>query len=111
MSGMALQSLVEALETSPAKPAGHASGAPSERHELLEQFHGPQAVYSQEELIHERFEARWSEHRMPCRVYEDESLTYGELNARANQLAHYLPTREWARISSWASAWSAAWRW
>jgi len=89
---MALQSLVEALETSPAKPARSLPVVPpSERHELLEQFHRPQAVYSQEELIHERFEAQVE--RAPnavAVVYEDESLTYGELNARANQVAHYL---------------------
>nr|MBA2526698.1 amino acid adenylation domain-containing protein [Pyrinomonadaceae bacterium] len=44
-----------------------------------------------EPLIHQRFEV--AAHRFPAAValtFENEQLTYGELNRRANQLAHYL---------------------
>ena len=38
-------------------------------------------------------------------------LSYGELNRRANQLAHYLGGWEWGRSRAWRFAWSARWRW
>ena len=44
-------------------------------------------------------------------VYEEQSLTYAELNGRANQLARYLRERGVGRISWWGSVSSAVWRW
>ena len=40
-------------------------------------------------------------------VFEDKSLSYAELNRRANQLAHYLNAWASSRMSAWPSAWSA----
>ena len=44
-------------------------------------------------------------------VFGDETLSYAELNARANRLAHICARSAWARRRGWGSAWSAAWRW
>jgi amino acid adenylation domain-containing protein len=48
-------------------------------------------VYPQPPCIHQIFEEQVERTPdAPALVFEDESLTYRELNARANQLAHYL---------------------
>ena len=62
-----------------------------EKRQVLEGFNATHAPYSREKLIHELFEEQVE--RSPqasAVVYEDRSLTYSELNARANQLAAYL---------------------
>ena len=88
----ALRSLVEALEEAPQTPALSLSILPeSERHQVIELFNATQVKYPQEKLIHELFEEQVQ--RTPqavAVVYEGQSLTYAELNARANQLARYL---------------------
>ena len=48
-------------------------------------------AHSDNRLVHQWFEARVAAHpNATAVVYEDHSLTYGELNAKANQVAHYL---------------------
>jgi non-ribosomal peptide synthetase component F len=62
-----------------------------ERLQLTEGFNATRAAYPDEALIHELFEAQ--ARKAPdavAVVYEDDSLTYGELDARANRLAHHL---------------------
>jgi amino acid adenylation domain-containing protein/FkbM family methyltransferase len=62
-----------------------------ERQQLLVDFNRTEADYSEEKLLHKLFEAQTE--RTPARVaveFEGESLTYEELNARANRVAHYL---------------------
>ncbi|MHC5819627.1 MAG: non-ribosomal peptide synthetase, partial [Nostoc sp.] len=62
-----------------------------ERRQLLVDWNYTQAEYPQEQSIHQLFEAQVE--RSPdsiAVVFEDQHLTYCELNARANQLAHYL---------------------
>ncbi|MEM5292716.1 AMP-binding protein, partial [Paraburkholderia sabiae] len=62
-----------------------------ERRYLLEELNRTEAVYPSERCIHELFEAQVR--RSPeavALVHENERLSYGELNARANQLAHHL---------------------
>src|SRR6202023_3797994 len=57
----------------------------------LELFNATQTDYPQEKLVHELFEEQVQ--RTPqavAVVYEGQSLTYAELNGRANQLARYL---------------------
>ena len=91
----ALQSLVEALEQVPQTPALSLSILPeSERRQVLELFNATEIAYPQKTLIHELFEEQVE--RTPDTVaviYEQVSLRYAELNAKANQLARYLRER------------------
>jgi amino acid adenylation domain-containing protein len=64
---------------------------PAERRMLVEEWNATDARFPADVCIHELFEAQAE--RAPHAVavtYGDRSLTYGELNARSNQLAHYL---------------------
>jgi amino acid adenylation domain-containing protein len=66
----------------------------AERALVLEEWNRIEAEYPADRCIHERFEAQAA--RTPDGVavtYEGDSLTYAELNGRANQLAHYLRRR------------------
>src|SRR6185312_1231445 len=89
-----VQSLVEALESAPDTPALLLRVLPEdERRQVLEGFN-PQAQYRQEKLLQELFEEQVQRTPQALAVtYEGESLTYGELNTRANQLARYLRER------------------
>ncbi|MGH7411794.1 MAG: amino acid adenylation domain-containing protein, partial [Candidatus Methylomirabilis sp.] len=63
----------------------------AERHQMLVDWNDTEADYPKDECIHEFFEAQVE--RTPDAigiVMGDEQLTYRELNARANQLAHFL---------------------
>jgi amino acid adenylation domain-containing protein len=64
----------------------------TEQHQLLVEWNNTQTNYIQNKCcIHELFEAQVE--RSPdaiAVIFEDEQLTYEELNHRANQLAHYL---------------------
>ncbi|MEH2042437.1 amino acid adenylation domain-containing protein [Nostoc sp.] len=65
----------------------------AEQHTLLVKWNDTTTNYSEDKCIHELFEAQVE--RTPdavAVVFEEEQLTYCELNARANQLAHYLRT-------------------
>ena len=62
-----------------------------ERERVIREFNATEAAYPKEALIHELFEQQVE--RTPQAVavrYEDEQLTYAQLNATANQLAHRL---------------------
>ena len=64
---------------------------PEERRQQLVEWNAIEAEYPQDRCIHELFEEQVE--RTPdavAVVFEDQRLTYRELNARANQLAHYL---------------------
>ncbi|ASC71036.1 Non-ribosomal peptide synthetase [Halomicronema hongdechloris C2206] len=62
-----------------------------ELHQLLVGWNHTEVTYPQQQCIHELFEAQVE--RTPeavALVFEQQHLTYDELNRRANQLAHYL---------------------
>lgn len=62
-----------------------------EKQQLLIEFNHTQTAYPKDKFIHHLFEAQVE--RTPNNiavVFENQKLTYAELNARANQLAHYL---------------------
>ena len=62
-----------------------------ERHKILVEWNDTEAEYPKDKCIHQLFEEQVE--RTPdyvAVVFEDQKLTYRELNARANQLAHYL---------------------
>jgi amino acid adenylation domain-containing protein/non-ribosomal peptide synthase protein (TIGR01720 family) len=78
-----------------ADPEQHISALPlltdAELHQLLVEWNATQVEYPQEQCIHELFEAQVEKNpEAVALVFEDQELTYRELNARANQLAHYL---------------------
>ncbi|MEH2296108.1 amino acid adenylation domain-containing protein [Nostoc sp.] len=63
----------------------------TQQHQLLVEWNNTEVDYLGEYCIHELFEAQVE--RSPnaiAIVFEDEQLTYRELNHRANQLGHYL---------------------
>ncbi|MBD2483966.1 amino acid adenylation domain-containing protein [Planktothrix sp. FACHB-1365] len=63
----------------------------AERHKILHEWNNTTTEYPRDKCIHQLFEEQVE--RTPdavAVVFEGEQLTYRELNARANQLAHYL---------------------
>jgi len=88
----ALEQLVEALENAPATSLHNLDVLPAqERHRLLVQWNATQADYPSDKCIQHLFEAQVA--RAPeavAVVDEDNHLTYGALNTRANRLAHRL---------------------
>ncbi|MGF6482694.1 amino acid adenylation domain-containing protein [Paraburkholderia sp. JPY419] len=88
----ALEHLAGLLERSPHTPVRELEILPAaERRYLLEELNRTEAAYPSERCIHELFEAQVR--RAPeavALVHENERLSYGELNARANRLAHHL---------------------
>jgi amino acid adenylation domain-containing protein len=88
----AVQGLIEALQSEPQRLLLRVSILPpAERQLVFEQFNATRVEYPREHLIHELFEAQV--HRTPqamAVVYEGQSLSYEQLNARSNQVAHYL---------------------
>ncbi|HEU4560668.1 MAG TPA: amino acid adenylation domain-containing protein [Longimicrobium sp.] len=63
----------------------------AERRRVVEEFNDRRAEYPREALVHEQFEIQVE--RTPgaaALVFEDQTLSYAELNARANRLAHHL---------------------
>jgi amino acid adenylation domain-containing protein len=66
-----------------------------ERLQIIEQFNATQAPYPQDKLIQELFEEQVA--RTPdatALVFERNSLSYAELNAKANQLARFLREKD-----------------
>jgi len=65
--------------------------SPAERQQLLVDWNNTKTDYPQDQCIHQLFEAQVE--RTPdaiAVIFENQKLTYSELNSRANQLAHYL---------------------
>ncbi|MCW1414172.1 condensation domain-containing protein, partial [Rhizobium sp. 1AS11] len=88
----ALEQLAEALEHAPDTPVRELDILPAtERTYLLEELNRTAAPYPSERCIHELFEAQVRQApEAVAVVHEDERVSYGELNARANRLAHHL---------------------
>jgi amino acid adenylation domain-containing protein len=83
------------LEEAAANPERRVSELPlltaEERHQLLTEWNCTEADLPDRDCIHRLFEAQVE--RTPeaiALIYEDEKVTYCELNRRANQLAHHL---------------------
>jgi amino acid adenylation domain-containing protein len=64
---------------------------PGERHTILQCWNETEADYQADKCIHELFEAQAEKTPDAVAVeFEGRRLSYGELNARANRLAHHL---------------------
>ena len=65
----------------------------AENHQLLIEWNDTKADYPEDKMIHQLFEEQVKQNPDSIAVvYEDEELTYQQLNERANQLAHHLRT-------------------
>ncbi|HEX2092010.1 MAG TPA: condensation domain-containing protein, partial [Longimicrobiaceae bacterium] len=91
----ALEGLVEALEGAPRRPVESVEVLDeAERARLVEEWNATAAPYPADRCVHELFEAQ--ARRAPeavAVVQDDRTVSYAELNARANRLAHHLGAR------------------
>ncbi|WP_161795328.1 non-ribosomal peptide synthetase, partial [Xanthomonas sp. GPE 39] len=63
----------------------------AERHQVLTQWNATKADYPRDACVHALFEAQVARDPSAIAIVQNNvTLTYGELNARSNQLAHYL---------------------
>ena len=89
-----LQTLLEGMTANPERKLSELPLlSAAERQQLLVQWKDTQADYPKNSSIHELFAAQTE--RTPdavAAICENEQLTYRELNAKANQIAHYLQT-------------------
>ncbi|MGY3698971.1 non-ribosomal peptide synthetase component F/aryl carrier-like protein [Bradyrhizobium sp. USDA 3240] len=87
-----LEQLADALEQAPDRPVRELDILPAaERSYLLEELNRTAAAYPSQRCIHELFEQQVQKAPEAVAVVcADERLSYGELNARANRLAHHL---------------------
>ncbi|WP_240000918.1 non-ribosomal peptide synthetase, partial [Photorhabdus sp. S10-54] len=88
----ALESLAEALEHTPDRPVRTLDILPeAERTLLLKTWNATEAPYPEALCLHQLFEQQAA--KTPAAtalVYEDQTLSYAELNVRANRLARQL---------------------
>jgi amino acid adenylation domain-containing protein len=88
----ALEQVVQALEQAPLVPARRIEVLDdAERHQMLVEWNATERAYALDRCIHELFEDQVE--RTPdatALVHEDRSLSYRQLNARANRLARHL---------------------
>jgi non-ribosomal peptide synthetase component F len=63
----------------------------AERHQILVEWNDNKADFPQDKCIHQLFEEQVAKSpEAVAVVFEDQQLTYAQLNAKANQLAHHL---------------------
>ncbi|MDP9050377.1 MAG: amino acid adenylation domain-containing protein, partial [Acidobacteriota bacterium] len=89
---VALEGLVEALETEPGRAVRSIEVLPElERQQVLYEWNQTAVEYPLDKCVHELFEEQAAQTPAAVAVvYGEASLSYGELNRRANQLARYL---------------------
>lgn len=85
------------LEAIVANPAQRISELPlltdDERHQLIVEWNDTQTDYPKDSCLHHLFEQHVKQQPdAVAMLYENEQISYGQLNQRANQLAHYLRT-------------------
>ncbi len=87
-----LQRLIEVVVANPAQRVGDLTLLSAfERQQLLTEWNSTATKYPRQHCVHELFEAQAAQApEATALVFEDRSVSYGELNERANQLAHRL---------------------
>ncbi|HEV2149307.1 MAG TPA: amino acid adenylation domain-containing protein, partial [Longimicrobiaceae bacterium] len=87
-----LRRVLEEMAAGPERPVAGLEMLPqAERRQVVEAWNATDAEHPRNACVHELFERRVE--RAPdaaALVFGDETLTYAELNRRANRLAHYL---------------------
>ncbi|KAB8334018.1 AMP-binding protein, partial [Scytonema tolypothrichoides VB-61278] len=86
------QSIVEAVVANPHQKVSELPLlSAAERHQILVEWNNTETDYPKQKCLHELFEEQVQKTPNAIAVvFEDERLTYSELNTKANQLAHYL---------------------
>jgi len=87
-----MQTLLESIVENPALPLSKLNLlSPQERHQILVEWNATDLEYPADRFAHELIaaQAQITPHAVAA-VFEDQQLTYRELDERANQLAHYL---------------------
>jgi amino acid adenylation domain-containing protein len=86
------QTILEALFNHPEIAIGQAEILSArERNQLLVEWNQTATTYPEQQCFHQMFEAQVERNpEAPAVIYEDQKISYRELNKRANQLAHYL---------------------
>ena len=92
MTVQVLEGLVSALESHPESAVSDIEVLPApERDHVISGLNATSVSYPSDLCIHELFEAQASGNGDAVAVvFEDTTVSYGELNGRANRLAHYL---------------------
>jgi amino acid adenylation domain-containing protein len=89
------QHFEELLRSIAADPGGNIFTLPlltaAEQHQLLREWNDTAAAYPREQCIHDLFEEQVGRTpNAPGVTWAETTISYADLNARANQLAHYL---------------------
>ncbi|HLK54917.1 MAG TPA: amino acid adenylation domain-containing protein [Chthonomonadaceae bacterium] len=86
------QNLLQSIVTEPQLPVSRLNLlSETERHQLLVEYNTPQIYFQPELCLHQLIQHQVAQTPEAIAVtFEDQHLTYQQLNARANQLAHYL---------------------
>ena len=92
MMHIALMQVMEALVSTPEKSMAQLDVLPpSERQKLLVEWNATAAEYPKDKCIHQLFEEQVErDPEATAVVYADRSLSYADLNSRANRLARHL---------------------
>uniref|UniRef100_UPI0036DBE101 non-ribosomal peptide synthetase n=1 Tax=Photorhabdus sp. RM322S TaxID=3342825 RepID=UPI0036DBE101 len=87
-----LYAVLQAMVVNPQQPIGEIDIlAPAERKLLLETWNTTESVYPEALCIHQLFEQQVEKTpQTTALVYQEQALSYAELNTRANRLAHQL---------------------
>ncbi|PPB80692.1 non-ribosomal peptide synthetase, partial [Mycetohabitans endofungorum] len=87
-----LQTMLRAMVAHPQQPVATLELlSPAERQLLLQTWNATQQAYPKHRCVHQLFEAQVERTpEAPALVYEDQTLSYAQLNARANRLAYQL---------------------
>ncbi|MBA2674297.1 non-ribosomal peptide synthetase, partial [Ramlibacter sp.] len=88
---LALRQLADALEQAPKRPLGAIGLLPESELALLRQWNDTAFAYPEDKALQQRFEEQVAADPQAVALhFEGTELRYGELNAKANQLAHHL---------------------
>src|SRR5262249_13821772 len=92
MMRTALERLVEALEIDSRQMARSLDILPEEeKRQVILEWNASRAAYPREKCIHQLFQAQAElTPEAVAVIHQDRQLSYGELNLRANRLAHFL---------------------
>ncbi|MES2936778.1 MAG: amino acid adenylation domain-containing protein [Pseudomonadota bacterium] len=88
---LALQQLADALEQAPQRPVGALGLLPDSELAILRQWNATGFAYPEDKTLQQRFEEQVTARPQAVALhFEGTELRYGELNAKANRLAHHL---------------------